>query len=104
MTTDSNSKYAEYLDLPPESWKRPDGPLRVWRTFESCKKTADGEVQKFSIEEVPEELKEEIVDFMEEYFLPGEAMSVNQSEFNTCFELYYLTVMKYFTPWNSLVL
>ncbi|XP_048516176.1 uncharacterized protein LOC105691587 isoform X1 [Athalia rosae] len=73
MITD-NGEYADYLRFPDSSWKRPEGPARVWRVVEGRKKLADGKIPKFSIQEVPVELEQDVVDFMTRYFVPDEVI------------------------------
>lgn len=61
-------------------WKRPDGPTRIWRVVEGRRKTPDGDVPRFSIQEVPKGLEPEVVDFMERNFITEEPTCVDRGQ------------------------
>ncbi|XP_058801479.1 uncharacterized protein LOC131670120 isoform X2 [Phymastichus coffea] len=56
------------------AWCRPDGPLNVWKIVEGTEKLADGSTRpiRFSIQEVPEDRREETMQHMIKYFLADE--------------------------------
>lgn len=75
-----NQKYADYLEPTRSTWKRPNGPPRVWRVVQGRKKMSNGEVPKFHIQEVPEKLKEDVIDYAVKYFIPEETTCVDQGK------------------------
>ncbi|XP_046742180.1 uncharacterized protein LOC124408920 [Diprion similis] len=79
MQTDDGEKYVDYIDLSGLYWKRPEGPERVWRVVDGRKKMPSGEVPRFIIQEVPESMEEELVDFMTKYFASEETLCVSQN-------------------------
>ncbi|XP_046742515.1 uncharacterized protein LOC124409140 [Diprion similis] len=79
MQIDNSEKYVDYVDLSGTSWKRPEGPRRVWRVVDGRKKMPSGEVPRFIIQEVPESMEEELVDFMTKYFASEETLCVSQN-------------------------
>ncbi|XP_046477028.1 uncharacterized protein [Neodiprion pinetum] len=78
MEGDYSEKYVDYINLSRLSWKRPEGPKRVWRVVDGRKKMPSGEVPRFIIQEVPESMEEELVDFMTKYFTAEETITVSQ--------------------------
>ncbi|XP_046742179.1 uncharacterized protein LOC124408919 [Diprion similis] len=79
MQTDDGEKYVDYIDLSGLSWKRPEGPKRVWRVVDGRKKMPSGEVPRFIIQEVPESMEEELVDFMTKYFTAEETITASHN-------------------------
>ncbi|XP_048516181.1 uncharacterized protein LOC105691588 isoform X1 [Athalia rosae] len=73
-----NDRYVDYLDLSTLSWKRPAGPPRVWRVVDGRKEMPDGEIPKFSIQEVPAEMEDDVIDFIEKHFIIEEPLCVDQ--------------------------
>lgn len=76
-----NQKYADYLEPTNFTWKRPNGPPRVWRVVDGRKKMSDGGIPRFSIQEVPKELNKDVIDFVVKYFITEEVTCVDQSEY-----------------------
>lgn len=65
-----------YSDDSKSSWKRPEGPPRIWRVYEGRKKSEYGTIPRFSIQDIPEEMIEEVIDFMLKYILEEEDFAV----------------------------
>ncbi|XP_043273485.1 uncharacterized protein [Venturia canescens] len=53
-------------------WKRKAGPLKVWGVVEGRKKTSDGKTLRFSIQEVPEDRFDDVLDLMCKVFIKDE--------------------------------
>ena len=55
-------------------WRRPQGPPSVWRIVEGMEKSEDGSTRsdKFSIQEVPDNRRNEVIEFMLKYFIADE--------------------------------
>ena len=62
-------------------WKNKTGLPKVWRVIESRKKTGDGKTVKFSIQEIPEDRHEDVLDHMSKFFIRDEAICKHLSEF-----------------------
>lgn len=58
---------------------KPTGPPKVWKTIEIKKKDTDVPI-KFSIQEIPEDRFEDVIDHMCKYFLADEPMSNSLSK------------------------
>ncbi|XP_048512743.1 uncharacterized protein LOC105693010 isoform X2 [Athalia rosae] len=67
-----NEKYADYIKVPNSTWTRPKCPKKVWRIVQGRKKMNDGEIPRFIIQEIPEELEEFIIDSMLPQYLAAE--------------------------------
>lgn len=76
--TNINERYVDHLDFSGLTWKRPECPTRVWRIVEGRRKTADGKMPRFSIQEVPAELEDDVIDFMVTNFLDEEPVNVDK--------------------------
>lgn len=59
-------------------WKRPPGPVNVWKIIDGKR---NGESAKFTIQEVPVNRYEDILDHMCEYFLAEEPGTACLSEY-----------------------
>ncbi|XP_034946060.1 uncharacterized protein [Chelonus insularis] len=68
-------------------WSRPNGPPKVWNTVEIVK--SDGETIQFTIEEIPVDRYDEVVEHMCSIFIQDEAMcsSMNVIDDPTSLEL-----------------
>ncbi|XP_033209992.1 uncharacterized protein LOC117168447 [Belonocnema kinseyi] len=55
--------------VPYTSWRRPPGPLNVWKVVDGYK---NGEPTKFKIQEIPSDRFEEVLDHMCDYYLADE--------------------------------
>lgn len=97
MTT-AEERYVDDLDFGEKSWKRPEGPQRVWRVVDGRRKMTDGEIPKFSIQELPKELENDAIDFMVEYFCREEPLSVDTGLRNDP-----LTLREFCTLWKQTV-
>lgn len=58
-------------------WKRPPGPINIWRIKESSK---NGKLQKFIIQDIPEDRFGDVLDHLCEYFLADELLCSSCSE------------------------
>ncbi|XP_024945442.1 uncharacterized protein LOC107272393 [Cephus cinctus] len=60
------------------SWKRPSGPPKIWKRFEINEKTGsegkDGKVLRFSIEEIPTDRYDEVLDLIVNNFMADEPL------------------------------
>lgn len=63
--------YAKRVATAPD-WKRPAGPLNVWRTIEGEERNTGARL-RFSIQQLPEARYEEAVTHMCDYFIADEA-------------------------------
>lgn len=71
-------------------WKRPAGPLNVWRQLEADERLAGGTTRRvrFSIQDVPEDRYDEAIEHMVEFFLADEATCASLSESIRCTDFY----------------
>ncbi|XP_069669110.1 uncharacterized protein [Periplaneta americana] len=62
-----------------EKWQRPKSvPVpTIWRRCDGLREMEDGKIPKFVIQDVPEDMHEEIVEFMTVYFCRDEVMSAS---------------------------
>lgn len=79
----SESKlYVDHLEsFSVSSWKRPEGPTRIWRIVDGRRKTKSGKVPRFSIQEVPEGLENDVEEFMVQHFTTEEPITVDRGEY-----------------------
>ena len=61
------------------TWKRPPGPLNIWKEIEACEKSENGEKKKIriSIQEIPntKERFEEALEILREQYIYREPMN-----------------------------
>lgn len=77
---------------------KPAGPPKVWKTIEIKKKDTDVPI-KFSIQEIPEDRFEDVIDHMCKYFLADEPMSnslngINEPEYVETFRIFWNKFLK----------
>lgn len=67
------------IKLPQCSWKRQPGAVNVWKIIEGQEKLPDGSVRslRFSIQEVPDNRRQEAVEFMLKYFVRDEPINIS---------------------------
>lgn len=73
-----NGTNVDYMEFKARYWKRPEGPPRVWRVIDGRRKLESGEIPKFSIQEVPKKLEDEVAEFMLQNFLREEPTCKDQ--------------------------
>lgn len=69
--------------IPNDSDRRMDrvtGAPRIWRVVNGRRKMPNGEIPRFSIQEVPEELFDDVVDFLVKYFLTEEQITYTEGK------------------------
>lgn len=77
------------------AWKRPAGPIKVWRVVEGRKKNADGKTLRFSIQEIPEGRFDDVLDLMCTEFIRDEPICEYLNEF--LFQILIVITRKYLT-------
>ncbi|XP_012270270.1 uncharacterized protein LOC105694313 [Orussus abietinus] len=57
------------------TWKRPAGPLKVWRVIESKKFTQNGKPLKVSIQDIPKDRYDDVISHMSELYSKDETVA-----------------------------
>lgn len=62
-------------------WQRKPGPPRIWRVVDGRKKTTDGKTLRFSIQEIPNDRRDEVIQLMSTEFARDEPLSASVGTF-----------------------
>lgn len=63
-------------------WKRPPGPINIWKTIESTKHSKNGKPIKYILQDIPKERYQDALDHMSKFFWHDEPACRSLSKYS----------------------